>query len=100
MAHVAAWKKEKVHELVQSMTENEVVAVVDIHGIPSPQLQSMRKDLRKYATLLMTRNNLMDIAIEEASKKKPGLKDLKPIVTGQCAILTTQENPFKLFRQM
>ncbi len=100
MAHVAAWKKEKVHELVESMTENEVVAVVDIHGIPSPQLQSMRKDLRKYATLLMTRNNLMDIAIEEASKKKPGLKDLKPIVNGQCAILTTKENPFKLFRQM
>ncbi len=100
MAHVAAWKKEKVHELVQYMTDNPVVAVIDIHGIPSPQLQSMRRDLRKYITILMTRNNLVYIAIDEAAKQKPGLADLKGQVNGQCAIITTQENPFKLYRQM
>ena len=34
MAHVAAWKKDMVSELVQDMREYPVVAVVDMAGIP------------------------------------------------------------------
>jgi len=100
MAHVATWKKEKVHELVDMMINNQVVGIVDVHGIPSPQLQSMRQGLRKNATLMMTRNNLVDIALDEAAKQKPGLKDLKGIVQGQVAIVATQMNPFKLYQKM
>ena len=32
MAHVAAWKKDMVSELVQDMREYPVVAVVDMEG--------------------------------------------------------------------
>jgi large subunit ribosomal protein L10 len=100
MAHVAAWKKDLVKELVQEMTEKPVVAVVDLHGIPGQQIQSMRAGLRAHATLKMTKNNLMLLAIDEASKQKPGLEKLKDFVHGQCAIVATDLNPFKLFRQL
>jgi large subunit ribosomal protein L10 len=100
MAHVASWKKAKVKELADVMVKNPVVAIVDIHGIPSPQMQDMRHGLRKHAAVMMTRNNLLLIAIDEAAKERPGLEKLKPLVAGQCAIIATPMNPFKLFQQM
>ena len=100
MAHVASWKKAKVKELADVMVKNPVVAIVDIHGIPSPQMQDMRHGLRKHAAVMMTRNNLLLIAIDEAAKERPGLEKLKPLVAGQCAIVATPMNPFKLYQQM
>jgi len=100
MAHVASWKKEKVKELADDMVKNPVVAIVDIYGIPSPQMQDMRHGMRKFANVMMTRNNLLLIAIDEAAKQRPGLEKLKPLVGGQCAIVATPMNPFKLFQQM
>ncbi|MCL2890455.1 MAG: 50S ribosomal protein L10 [Methanomassiliicoccaceae archaeon] len=100
MAHVAAWKKDLVKELVKDMTENPIVAVVDLHGIPGQQIQAMRAGLREHAILKMTKNNLLLLAIEEAAKSKPGLEGLKEAVHGQCAMVATDINPFKLFRQL
>ena len=101
MAHVAAWKKDKVKEITDLMVTSPVVAIVDVHGIPSPQMQQMRQGMRaKDAKVLMTRNNLMLLAIDEAAKQRPGLEKLKPLVGGQCAVVATPMNPFKLFRQM
>jgi large subunit ribosomal protein L10 len=100
MAHVASWKKAKVKELADVMVQNPVVAIVDVHGIPSPQMQDMRHGLRKHASMMMTRNNLVLIAIDEAAKQKPGLEKLKPLIGGQCAIVATPMNPFKLYQQM
>lgn len=100
MAHVASWKKEKVKELTDIMVKNPVVAIVDVHGIPSPQLQNMRQGMRKNAAVLMTRNNLVLIALDEAAKQKPGLEKLKDLVNGQCAIVATPMNPFKLYHNM
>jgi large subunit ribosomal protein L10 len=100
MAHVAAWKKEMVSDLKTIMTENPVVAIVNVHGIPGPQIQKMRADLRGTAKFLMTRNKLIRIALDEAAKEKDGLNGLKEMVDGQCAVVATGMNPFKLFNQM
>jgi len=100
MAHVANWKKERVQELVDLMAHSHVVGIVNLHGIPAAQMISMRAGLRGKANVSMTRNTLMDLAITEAAKLRPGLEQLRPIVDGQCAIVTTDINPFKLFRQM
>ena len=100
MAHVATWKKDLVSELVQDMREAPVVAVVDMENIPGQQIQSMRAGLRAHAKVKMTKNKLMRLAIEEASADKPGLDALKDSVDGQCAIVTTDMSPFKLFAQL
>ena len=100
MAHVAAWKKEVVKELAQAMKAHGVIAVVNLHGIPSAQLQQMRQGMRPKADIIMSRNTLLHIAIDEAAKERPGLEKLKDMVQGQCAIVATDANPFKLFREM
>ena len=89
-----------VSELVQDMREYPVVAVVDMEGIPGQQVQSMRAGLRAHAKLKMTKNNLMLLAIEEAAKEKPEIIGLKDSIHGQCAIVTTDIDPFKLFKKL
>ena len=71
-----------------------------MHGIPGPQIQSMRAGLRDHADLRMTKNNLILLALDEASKQKPGIEALKDDVHGQCALISTDLNPFKLFKQL
>jgi len=100
MAHVASWKKDVVKDLTDAMVSSHVVAIVDLRGIPSAQLQQMRAGMRANANIVMTRNTLVDIAITEAAKRRPGLEVLKESVNGQCAVVTSEMNPFKLFRAM
>ena len=100
MAHVAAWKKQVVSELSSAMKDHAAIAVVDLHGIPSAQLQMMRQGMRPKAKIIMSRNTLMDLAIDDAAKDRPGLDKIKEFMGGQCAIVATDANPFKLFREM
>ncbi|HEC81358.1 MAG TPA: 50S ribosomal protein L10, partial [Thermoplasmatales archaeon] len=98
MAHVAKWKYKEVEELTSLLTKYPVVGVVEIGGIPAPQLQHMRAVLREIGILRATRNRLLLHALEEADKKVKGIKELSQGVKGQAAILATQVNPFKLFK--
>lgn len=100
MAHVATWKKDLVSELVQDMREAPVVAVVDMENIPGQQIQSMRAGLRAHAKLKMTKNKLMRLALAEVAADKPGIEALEDSVDGQCAIITTDMDPFKLYAQL
>lgn len=100
MAHVAVWKKDTVNELVQDMSNAPVVAVVDVENIPGQQYQAMRAGLRGHAKLRMTKNKLMRLAIQEVAKTKPGFEDLGAAVDGQCAIITTDMDSFKLYKQL
>ena len=100
MAHVAAWKKDLVNELAQEMVSSPVVAVVDVHGIGGQQIQSMRAGLRGHAKLKMTKNNLILLAIEKAAESKPEIAGLTEAVYGQCAVVSTDINPFKLFAKL
>jgi len=100
MAHVAAWKKTLVQELAQEMIDSPVVAIVDVHGIGGQQIQSMRAGLRGHAIVKMTKNNLILLALEKAAESKPELKGLEDKVYGQCAVVSTDINPFKLFKKL
>ncbi|MCQ5375655.1 MAG: 50S ribosomal protein L10 [Methanomassiliicoccales archaeon] len=99
-AHVAQWKREVVNDLTRILKNNKVVAVVNVGNIPAPQLQQIKKRLRGKAEMIMSRNTLINIAIEEVSKERQGLKSLKDLVGGQCALLGTNMNAFKLYREL
>ncbi len=99
-AHVASWKKEVVSDLAKRMAKSKVVGVIDVHGVPAPAFQTMRTSLRGKADIVMTKNTLLKIALDEAAKQRKGLERLKDIVNGQCAVVTSDLNPFKLFKQL
>ena len=100
MAHVAEWKHKVVKELIDIFTGNKVIGIVEIGGIPAPQLQKMRRDLHGTATIRSAKNNLIFRALDDAEKQVKGISSLKDSVTGQTAIIATDMNPFRLFSQI
>lgn len=100
MAHVAKWKRREVKELTDFLTGNKVVGLVEIGGIPAPQMQHMRKNLHGTATIRSAKNNLINRALDDAEKQIKGLSGLKESITGQTAIIATDMSPFRLFAQI
>jgi large subunit ribosomal protein L10 len=71
-----------------------------MEGIPGQQIQAMRAGLRNHAKVKMTKDKLMFLALDEMAKEKPGIEKLKEAVHGQCAIVTTDIDSFKLFKKL
>lgn len=100
MAHVAEWKYNEVKELTDLLTNNKIIGIVNIDGIPGPQMQHMRKNFHGKALVRSSKNTLIKRALDDAEKKVKGLSDLKDLLDGQTAIIATDMNPFKLFSQI
>jgi len=97
MAHVAEWKYGEVKTLTDILTNNKVIGLVNIGGIPAPQLQHMRSNLHGIAQIRSAKNNLIARALKEAGKKVKDIEALDELINGQTAIISTEMNPFKLF---
>lgn len=98
MAHVSESKKKTVDEFSKLISEYPIIASVDLENLPAPQLQNMRETLRDKVVLRMTKRRLINIAIDKAKDKKPGLEKLKEKLKGMPALLFTKENPFSLYK--
>ncbi|WP_248516535.1 50S ribosomal protein L10 [Salinarchaeum laminariae] len=94
---IPQWKREEVDAITDLLENFESVGVVDIAGIPSRQLQDMRRGLHGTAELRVSRNTLLRRALEESDR---GLDQLTGHVTGQVGLIMTNENPFGLYQQL
>jgi large subunit ribosomal protein L10 len=92
---IPEWKREEVDELAGYLNRYESVGIIDITGIPSRQLQDMRRDLYGTAEIRVSRNTLLVRALETA-----GLDELPGYVSGQVGLVGTNENPFGLYQQL
>ncbi len=100
MREVPEKKKEMVASLVDTFVNSPVVAIAKVDGIPAPQMQMMRAKLRGKVDLLVSKNRLINMALLEASQQKKGLERLTEVIDGQTAVVITDINPFKLFREL
>lgn len=100
MAHVAKWKFGEVEQVTNLLINKRIVGIAEIGGIPAPQLQKMRENIRDKAQIRCVKNSLILRALDEADKKVKGINGLKNEIKGQAAIITTDMNPFKLFKEI
>jgi large subunit ribosomal protein L10 len=49
--HIPKWKKDEIEDIKNLITTHSSVGIVGVHGIPSNQLQVMRKNLRGLADI-------------------------------------------------
>ena len=94
---IPQWKREEVDELVEFIDSYASVGVVGVAGIPSRQLQAMRRELHGSAEVRMSRNTLTVRALEEVDE---GVEELVDYVSGQIALIGTNDNPFGLYKQL
>ncbi|MEZ3116320.1 50S ribosomal protein L10 [Halobaculum sp. MBLA0147] len=96
-ANVPEWKRREVDELVDFVESYDAVGVVDLTGIPSRQLQDMRRELHGQAALRMSRNTLTVRALEEVGGE---VAELAGHMTGHVGLIGTNDNPFGLYQQL
>jgi large subunit ribosomal protein L10 len=94
---IPQWKQEEVDELVDFIESYASVGVVGVAGIPSRQLQNMRRDLHGSAEVRVSRNTLVRRALDEVDE---GYEGLTEYVSGQVALIGTNDNPFGLYQQL
>ena len=94
---IPEWKQEEVDDLVSFLESYESVGVVKVAGIPSRQLQDMRRELYGTAALRISRNTLVRRALDEVDE---GLEQLTEFVDGQVGLIGTNDNPFGLYKQL
>ena len=94
---IPEWKREETDELAAFLDSYESVGVVDITGIPSRQLQDMRRELHGTAALRVSRNTLMERALVDVDD---GLEALTAFIEGQVGLIGTNDNPFGLYQQL
>ena len=94
---VPEWKQAEVDELVDFLERYDAVGVVGVTGIPSRQLQSMRRGLHGTAEVRMSRNTLLTRAVQEVDE---GLEQLADEIAGEVAFVGTNDNPFGLFKEL
>ena len=94
---VPEWKQREVDALVETIESYESVGIVSVAGIPSRQLQNMRRELYGSAELRVSRNSLLVRALEEVDE---GVEQLVEHVEGQIGLIGTNDNPFGLYREL
>ncbi len=95
--HLPAWKRKEVEEIKADAGSYTLVGLVDMYGIPATQLQLIRRNLKGSAKIKMTRNTLIKHAFEELGGD---LQSVSGHLSGQSALIFTNENPFKLFKTL
>lgn len=88
-------KEQKVEEFRQKLEDNPVVGILDMQNLPSRQLQQMKKQMKDFADIKMSRKTLMDIAIDQADRD--GVDQLKDNDAVQPAFIFTEKDPFQLY---
>jgi ribosomal protein L10 len=53
------------------LRRSHLIGLIDMHGIPANQLQQIRRDLHDAAILKMTRNTLVEHALQEIGGSIP-----------------------------
>jgi large subunit ribosomal protein L10 len=95
--HLPAWKKDEVAEIKKHAKAYTLIGLVDMYGIPAQQVQQIRRNLRGKAVIKVTRNTLIKHAFEDMGGD---VKTLSQYISGHSAIIFTNDNPFKLFKQL
>lgn len=88
-------KEEIVEHLEKQIDEYPVVGILDMHNLPSKQLQQIKKEMKEFANLRMERKTLMKLAIENSEKE--GVDQLEENNAKQPAFIFSNKDPFQLY---
>ncbi|MFA6331838.1 MAG: 50S ribosomal protein L10 [Methanoregula sp.] len=95
--HLPAWKHDEVADIEKNAKAYKLIGLVDMYGIPAQQVQQIRRNLRGTAVIKVTRNTLIKHAFNEIGGDA---KNLSKFISGHSAIIFTNDNPFRLFKQL
>ena len=100
MAKAAPWKKDRVSELAEILSNDGIVGIVDIGGVPAGNMLDMRSSLRDRMTMTMSKKTLIKLAWEQAGLSKDDLDQLLEGAIQPCIVHSESLNAFELFAEL
>jgi large subunit ribosomal protein L10 len=100
MVHVAEWKYKEVEKLAELAKVSPVIGIANLGGIPSLQLQEIRKKLREKVSIKVSKNNLIRLALEKAAEGALGINELVKEVEAESALIGSKLSPFELYKEL
>jgi large subunit ribosomal protein L10 len=88
-------KEELVERFKGHLEDYTVVGILDMHNLPAKQLQDIKKDMKEFAMVRMSRKTLMDLSIDQADRE--GVEQLKENEATQPAFIFSEKDPFQLY---
>ncbi|MCE4625127.1 MAG: 50S ribosomal protein L10 [Desulfurococcales archaeon] len=92
---IPEWKLRVVEELTELFTKYPVVGIADLTGMPTKQVQLIRKKFRKQIVFKVAKKRLILRAAEKAGLDP---SKIEPLLLGSTMLLFTDMNPFKMAR--
>ncbi|MFQ5552404.1 MAG: 50S ribosomal protein L10 [Thermoplasmata archaeon] len=93
-------KAAAVRELADWLAKAKVVGLASIEGIPARQMQQIRARLRGTVGFRIIKNRIFQRALETAATQREGIEGLETFAAGPSALVTTEENPFRLYKEL
>ncbi len=94
-AKIQPWKTEAVRELKKLFTDHSVVGIADLTGMPTAQLQIIRRNLRGEVKFKVAKKTLVIKALEELGIET---SNIEPYLRGTVMLMFSDMNPFKLYK--
>ena len=89
-------KEQKVEFFKQRIEEKPVIGILDMNNLPSRQLQQIKKDMKDFSDIKMSRKTLINIAIDQSDKE--GIDQLEENEAVQPAFIFSEKDPFQLYQ--
>lgn len=100
-AHVSPQKKQEVIKLEDLIKRYKSFGIINLTGLPSASMQSLRAKLKPAALIRTTKKSLIKIAINNLKDQKQNIDAmLLPLENCMPALVFTNDNPFKISNQI
>lgn len=88
-------KMKQAEELKKKIEQSQVMAILDVHKMPSKQYQEIYRSIRDSVEVLMVKNSVLLHALEGVNK--PNIKEFEKLIPKQPALMFTKLDPFKFY---
>jgi large subunit ribosomal protein L10 len=95
--HVPQWKQDEIDNIKKLVQSHKVFAMVGIEGIIATKIQKIRRDLKDVAVIKVSRNTLIERALNQLGENVPGMNKY---LDKQTALIFTNDSPFKLYKAL
>jgi len=96
---VSEKKKHEVIEIKELIEKYPVVGLIDLFKMPSRQLQSIRKSMRKDALIKMCKKSVLLLALKNVTGKK-NIQKLTELEVKEPTLILSNIDAFKLFKNL
>ena len=96
---VSEKKKQEVAEIKELIEKYPVVGLIDLFKMPSRQLQTIRKTMRKDALIKMCKKSVLLLALKNVTKKKD-IQKLGELDVKEPTLILSSIDAFKLYKNL